>query len=160
MNQLRIDRGDSIYKIEVNDKGETIEFDLADIELPFKLQRAYDGIQRIQNELQGKLTVLEKQKDKKTDGHLYSKLEEERLKAWRKAFRDMRAAMDAFLGENGCQKIFGDANYLEMYDDLFAELQKPQADGKSHLEHMELSGECIKERITRKYGKKTNGRVI
>ena len=46
MNSIRIEKKD-IYTIEVNDNGDTIEFDLVDIELPFKCDRALSEINRI-----------------------------------------------------------------------------------------------------------------
>ena len=158
MNKLRVERKD-IYTIEVNDNGDTIEFDLADIELPFKLQRAYEGIKTAQTQLRGKIAIIEKQQDRKDKKHLMSKNEEETLKAWKKAFVDMRKAMDEFLGEGGCQKIFGNSNYLEMFDDLFDELSKPQEDGLSHLDKMQVSRDGLIERIKSKYTVKTNNAI-
>lgn len=158
MNSLRIEKK-NIYTIEVNDNGETIEFDLGDIELPFKLQRAYDGIKNAQTQLKGKIAIIEKQQDRKDNKHLLSKNEEELLKAWKKAFIDMRKAMDEFLGEGGCQKIFGDSNYLEMFDDLFDELSKPQEDGLSHLDKMQISRDGLIDRIKSKYAVKSNNTI-
>ena len=82
------------------------------------------------------------------------------MNAWDNAFKDMRKAMDLFLGEGGCQKIFGDQNYLEMFDDLFEELDKPQEDGLSHLQKMKLSDEAIVQRIEDKYKNLKNKQVI
>lgn len=155
MNQLRIKRQD-IYTIEVNDNGDVIEFDLGDIELPFKLQRAFDGAHKVQAQLKAKLLIIEKQQDRRDKKHLMSKNEAEALKAWNKAFFEMRKAMDEFLGEGGCQKIFGDSNYLDMFDDLLEELSKPQEDGKSHLDRMKITGESMLERIKSKYAVKKN----
>lgn len=158
MNKLRVEKRD-IYTIEVNDNGDTIEFDLGDIELPFKLQRAYDGIKAAQTQLKGKIAIIEKQQDRNDGKHLWSKNTEEMLKAWKKTFIDMRKAMDEFLGEGGCQKIFGDSNYLEMFDDLFDELSKPQEDGLSHLDKMQISRDGMIARIKGKYTAKTNNSI-
>ena len=158
MNKLRVEKK-NIYTIEVNDNGDTIEFYLGDIELPFKLQRAYDGIKAAQTQLRGKIAIIEKQQDRKDKKHFWSKNEEDTLKAWKKAFIDMRKAMDEFLGEGGCQKIFGDSNYLEMFDDLFDELSKPQEDGLSHLDRMQISRDGMIERIKSKYTVKSNNSI-
>lgn len=149
MESLRIERKD-IYTIEVNDKGETIEFDLVDIELPFKCERAWAEVNRIAKELQAQLVIINKQEDAKQNGKLMTQKEEKTIEAYRKAFKEMRVAMDGFLGEGACQKIFGDRNYLEMYNDLFEAL-------KPHLEKMELTSNGILERIKNKYGKKDDG---
>ena len=58
--------------------------------------------------------------------------------------------MDAFLGAGACQKIFGDRNYVEMYDDLFDQLAP-------HFEKMKLNSEGITARIKAKYSKKDDG---
>ena len=149
MESLRIERKD-IYTIEVNDKGETIEFDLVDIELPFKCERAFNEVNRVYRELRAKLVIIEKKEDHRLDGEIMTANEKARLEAHRAAFKEMRVAMDAFLGEGACQKIFGDRNYVEMYDDLFEQLTP-------HFEKMKLTASGIMDRIKEKYTKKSDG---
>ena len=149
MESLRIERKD-IYAIEVNDKGETIEFDLVDIELPFKCERAWAEVNRISKELQAQLVIINKQEDSKQNGKLMTQKEEKTIEAYRKAFKEMRVAMDGFLGEGACQKIFGDRNYIEMYSDLMEALAP-------HLEKMKLTTDGIQERIKSKYAHKDDG---
>ena len=149
MNSIRIAKKD-IYTIEVNDLGETIEFDLVDIELPFKCERALAEVNRIYKDLKAKLVIIEKKEDHQLDGEIMTANEKAKLEAHRNAFKEMRVAMDAFLGEGACQKIFGDRNYVEMYDDLFEQLAP-------HFEKMKLNTEGIAERIKSKYSKKDDG---
>lgn len=149
MNSIRVVKKD-IYTIEVNDLGETIEFDLLDIEMPFKCERAFNEINRVYRELKAKLVIIEKQEDHKLDGEFMTANEKAKLDAHRFAFKEMRVAMDTFLGAGACQKIFGDRNYLEMYDDLFMQLEP-------HFEKMKLNTEGIAERIKAKYTKKDDG---
>lgn len=151
MEKLRIQRSD-ILEIEVNDNGETIVFDLSDIELPLKFERSYNEVRRIQNELKGGLVIINKQKDSKNDKHLLSKNEKAAFELYAKTFRDMRKAMDVFLGDGACQKIFGNSNYLEMYDDLLNEFSKPDASGKSIINKLHLTQKDMFERISKKYG--------
>ena len=47
------------------------------------------------------------------------------------------------------QKLFGDANYMDMYDDLFEQFEP-------HFEAMQLNTETIKERLKKKYQKRQN----
>lgn len=149
MNSIRIEKKD-VYTIEVNDNGDTIEFDLVDIELPFKYDRAFSEVNRIFRALQAKLVIIEKKEDHRLDGGLMTANEKAKLEAHRAAFKEMRVAMDAFLGEGACQKIFGDRNYVEMYDDLFTALEP-------HFEKMKLNTEGIAARIKAKYSKKNDG---
>lgn len=149
MNSIRVAKKD-IYTIEVNDLGETIEFDLVDIELPFKCDKALAEVNRIYKELRAKLVIIEKREDHQIDGEIMTANEKATLEAHRAAFKEMRVAMDAFLGAGACQKIFGDRNYVEMYDDLFEQLAP-------HFEKMKLNTEGISERIKAKYSKKDDG---
>ena len=149
MESIRIERKD-VYTIEVNDNGDTIEFDLLDIELPFKCERALSEINRIYRELKAKLVVIEKKTDHQLDGEFMTANEKAKLDAHRTAFKEMRVAMDAFLGDGACQKIFGDRNYLEMFDDLMEALEP-------HFEKMKLNTEGIANRIKAKYSPKTDG---
>lgn len=149
MNSIRIEKKD-IYTIEVNDNGDTIEFDLVDIELPFKCDRALSEVNRITKELKAKLVIIDKQEDTTLDGRVMTKNEEAKINAYKEAFKQMRIAMDAFLGEGACQKIFGDRNYIEMYSDLMEALAP-------HLEKMKLTTDGIQERIKSKYAHKDDG---
>ena len=149
MNSIRIEKRD-IYTIEVNDNGDTIEFDLVDIELPFKCERALAEVNRVYRELQAKLVIIEKKEDHKLDGEIMTANEKAKLEAHRTAFKEMRVAMDAFLGEGACQKIFGSRNYVEMFDDLFEALAP-------HFEKMNLNSKGISERIKAKYAPKNDG---
>ena len=149
MEKIRVEKK-NIYTIEVNDNGDTIEFDLKDIGLNFKLLRALREIDRIQDYMKKELYIINKRQDVK--GKYMSKNEEDTLRLCDKCFKDMRNAMDMFLGEGACQKIFGDRNYIEMFDDLMEQL-------KPHLEKMKISYNDIKKRIENKYSNK-NEKVI
>lgn len=149
MEKIRVEKK-NIYTIEVNDSGDTIEFDLEDIGLNFKLLKALREIDRIQDYMKKELYIIDKRQDVK--GKYLSKNEEDTLRLWDKCFKDMRNAMDTFLGAGACNKIFGDRNYIEMFDDLMDQL-------KPHLEKMKISYNDIKKRIENKYSSK-NEKVI
>lgn len=150
MEQLRIHRKD-IYEIEVNDNGETLTFAMGDLQLPFLLNEAYEEISKTQDWLKQKITVINKQKDSKEKNSAMTRNQIAVMNAQKEAFAKMRKAMDKFLGEGGCQKVFGNANYLEMYNDLFEELTKKGEDGLSHLDRMKISSDSISKRIEEKY---------
>lgn len=149
MEKLRVEKKD-IYVIEVNDKGETIEFDLADIGLTFKCIKALEEIDKIKKE--AKEAEIEIYKKEDITGEYINSKEYAKIKLLNKMFQDMRKSMDGFLGEGACQKIFGDRNYIEMYDDLFEQLNP-------HLDKMKLNIESMKKHISEKYSK-TNENVI
>lgn len=158
MNRLNLKRSD-IYEIEVNDKGDTIQFSIEDISLPFRLQTAYDKANAAMRKLKSTEVIISKRKDTKEKDRLFSKNEEAIAKAREECYMEMREAMDFFIGEGGCQKVFGDQNYISMFDDLMDALNEKQEDGLSHLEHLKLSAEDTKEKIIKKYGNE-NGDVL
>ncbi len=142
--KLRI-KPKGLYEIEVNDNGDTIIFDTEDIELPFKLNETILSIEKIEKQIKLQTKAIEK-KDSKKIGIL-TNIDEEYRKLYKKAFSDMRKAMDCFLGESACQKIFGDRNYVSMWDDLFEQLQP-------HLEKIGILKADTNKLIADKYGDK------
>lgn len=154
MEALKIDRKD-IYRIPVvdiygNDNGDYLEFDLQDISLPFRCLKSLEEVEKIKKQTQRKeATILNRPN---VQGKYISKNAEDILKLWEKAFKDMRQAMDLFLGEGACEKIFKDKNYIKMYDDLSKVLDP-------YIDEMGLSFEKAKKQIVEKYGNK-NKKVI
>lgn len=142
MEKLILDTKKGLYEIEVNDKGETIVFDTEDIDLPFKFNDAYLKVEELTKELSRKEALIDKQKE---SAHgLVSNKDEKRRQLYKEFYRQMRAAMDELLGEGGIQKIFGDRNYPDMYNDLFDAL-------KPHFEKIGISTQNAVERIEQKY---------
>lgn len=150
MNSLRIEKK-NVYQIEVNDNGEYIEFDLDDINLNMKYFNALDQLQRMQDEFEQKEKKL---KNEKAADIEFTKLEQE-------LFEKLRSIMDSFLGENACQKIFGDRNYYNMFPDLIYELEKPRKElnNKSHLDMLHISTTNLRKKIIEKYTQ-SEGEVI
>lgn len=140
MESLRVKNND-IYEIEVNDQGDTITFYLTDIELPLKIEKMYQMISEIGQDMKKEVEVTEEGGTGVIDA---KKLAENRQVA--EAFKKMRAATDEVLGEGACQKIFGNINYLTMFDDLFEALEP-------HLTKMNLQTANINKRIMEKYKK-------
>lgn len=146
MEKINIQKN-GIYKIQVNDKGEYIEFDVDDIGTSIKCYESLDKIEKLEEETKEKMQELIDNKDSEIDKKI-SYLENN-------MFKEMRNIMDDFLGENACQKIFGDRNYYSMYNDLFEELSKKRKElgGKSHFEMMGIEAKTINEKIINKYYK-------
>jgi len=143
MESFRIEKKD-IYQIEVNDKGEYIEFDLLDLSLKFKCLEALEKIEKIKKNALTQEKAINKRQDVK--GKYLTKNQEDILELYKKTFKEMREAMDLFLGHGACQKIFGNRNYIEMFDDLFEQLEP-------HLKKIDISMESINKRIAEKYSK-------
>ena len=151
-----------IYRIKVNDEGEYIEFDLKDIGLRSKGINALNKIEEIQKKYAVIFKEIEKMETNIKKGEeedIEQVIKDNKFKSYQEAeiemFKEMREAMDLFLGEGACQKIFGDRNYYDMFYDLVEELSKPRKElhGKSHLEMLNMKSEQINKRIAEKYGK-------
>ena len=170
----------TLYVIEVNDKGETISFDTEDINLSTNLIECWQNIQaelsdfaKTENEIIKK--IEEERKNRKpeeivlenTDDIDFSNIEdyisglempisenEKKLIYSQKEFYNRcRKIMDGFLGENACQKIFGDANYKLMFNDLFEKLLP-------EFEKMKVNTEKVKKDIYKRYMPKKSKKVM
>ena len=129
----------NVYKLEVNDKGEYIEFDLLDIDLPNKVMNAYKNLEKEQKnaKLQEQI-IYKKYADNETKKY------EEIYKIQKEYFKNTRQIFDSFLGEGACQKIFGNTDRYGMFDDLLEALYP-------HLEKMQIDIENIKKSLVEKY---------
>ncbi|MBQ3418852.1 MAG: hypothetical protein IJH31_01815 [Erysipelotrichaceae bacterium] len=151
-NKIRINRNeDDLYRINIADDGTEIVFDLADIGLGIKCNNAFN---EVEDNVKKTNTVIEMINKKYVNQEMNETLKRQKetaiLKAWNDMYNKNREIMDKLFGFKGAmQKLFGDANYIEMYNDLFEQLEP-------HFKKMELNVEKIKERLEKKYGNKNN----
>lgn len=139
MEKLILERDESdFYRLEVNDKGEYIEFDLVDIGLPERMIEATERIRKIDEEYTENINSL---KDKEIDQIEKGKkiLEEEK-----KYFSKMTEAFDSFLGEGACKKIFGEKKVYGQYMILLEALEP-------HFEKMHIKQQKAKRKIADRY---------
>lgn len=134
MEKLVLEKdNEAIYRLEVNDKGEYIEFDLADMNLPKKILDASERLSKIDDEFKQKAEEADKIEDSIEKIKTQINLENEYAQEMRKTF-------DSFLGEGACQKIFGDKERYGQYMRLMNALQP-------HFEKMHLDIQKAKKRI-------------
>ena len=133
-------------KVDENGKEVCLEFDLADIELPLKLNKCELMIRNAQSKLKDRIVIINKKEDKKGK-MLLSSNEEERIRALKEYYDSMEKAIDLFIGEGGTKKVFGNRRYWEMYEDL-SEMLKP------FLPKLKLSINDMTDRIKNKYNVK------
>lgn len=137
MEKLRVEK-DNVYKIEVNDKGECIEFDLLDIELPIKLINASEELKKQKKIYKEKIEKLKNENLNPAEDML------KQYEIDKEFCQTMRDVLDSFLGENSCQKIFGNTNRIGMFDDFFVQLEP-------HLDKIIINVEQIKKDLIEKY---------
>lgn len=139
MEKLILERNkEDFYVLEVNDKGETIEFDLTDISLPEKIMKASENIGKLDKEYQEEMMKLN---NEEIDKVLKTK---KAIEIENKKCKQMREEFDNFLGENACQKIFGDTNYYGMFLQLFDALEP-------HFDKMKIKLDKAKLKLANKY---------
>ena len=139
MEKLVLEKNlDDYYILEVNDKGDTIEFDLTDIRLPQLIMEAGDNMEKLGNEYAKKeKEILESSKTEEEKVRELFEIENEHSKELRKLF-------DSFLGEGACYKIFGNKESFGQYNKLMEALEP-------HFKKMKFKRYKAQERLANKY---------
>ena len=156
-NSMRVESPNE-YVIEVNDNGDTISFDLTDINLSKKAFRMYEQLNEITVKYEKLVNNIEARPDKPyrsismvneetgetEDRVLFTQNQYDSMELTGKFFTEARAALDSFLGEGACTKIFGEKNYYTMFNDLFEQLQP-------HFKKMGVNADNFRKSISDKY---------
>ena len=152
-------KNENILKLEIVDEkgvstGEFLEFDLEDINLPFKYQEIIERLKKSRQNLKNQFTIIEKKQDHKGK-KLMSSNEEEKLKALNKFYNEQVEIYNIFLGENGVQKLLNGRKLrwttLSEIDELIEKQIAPQLD---------LTMKDITKKIKSKYSSKKEDNVL
>ena len=152
-------KNENILKLEIvdekgNSTGEYLEFDLEDIEIPFKYQEIIERLKKSRNNLKNQFTIIEKKQDHKGK-KLMSSNEEEKLKALNNFYKEQVEIYNIFLGENGVQKLLNGRKLrwttLSEIDELIEKQIAPQLD---------LTMADITKKIKSKYSNKKEDNVL
>lgn len=152
MNENHIEAVEnSTIKFAITDHGketgEYLEFDLEDIELPFRLDESYKLHYANVNEVQRKLIAINKKQDTKGKGFM-TKNQEEEVKAIQEFYAKEEKALDLFLGEGATRKLLnGRSPYLTMFEDISERIAPI-------LPKLKLEYSSIMDKIKSKYSKK------
>lgn len=156
--QIRL-KDDDTLKLEIVDSngvstGEFLEFQLEDIELPFKYQEIVERLKKSRQNLKNQFTIIEKKQDHKGK-KLMSSNEEEKLKALNNFYKEQVEIYNIFLGENGVQKLLNGRSLrwttLSEIDELIEKQIAPQLD---------LTMADITKKIKSKYSNKKEDNVL
>ena len=156
--QIRL-KDDDTLKLEIVDSngvstGEFLEFQLEDIELPFKYQEIVERLKKSRQNLKNQFTIIEKKQDHKGK-KLMSSNEEEKLKALNNFYKEQVEIYNIFLGENGVQKLLNGRKLrwttLTEIDELIEKQIAPQLD---------LTMADITKKIKSKYSNKKEDNVL
>lgn len=155
-NSIRV-KSASEYIIEVNDKGDTISFDMADTSLTSKVCKMFERVEALSKEYEKKAAEIDQRDDKPhscfdfvgNDGEIESKTlitqnQYDKVELIDSFYIEARAAVEVLLGVGACQKIFGSKNYFEMFDDLAEQLAP-------HFEKIGVSYNKLKHSAAQKH---------
>lgn len=152
-------KNENILKLEIvdekgNSTGEYLEFDLEDIELPFKYQEIIERLKKSRQNLKNQFTIIEKKQDHKGK-KLMSSNEEEKLKALNNFYKEQVEIYNIFLGENGVQKLLNGRKLrwttLSEIDELIEKQIAPQ---------LNVTMDDITKKIKSKYSNKKEDNVL
>lgn len=130
---------EGIKRIQVNEQGDYIEFDLLDIELPLKVEKTRKELLKQNSIFRNRCKAIEKQYKDNRDLMMTNT-----YKAELDFCKKCREVLDGLLGEGACQKIFGNTNRYGMFEDYFDQLSEI-------LGNLEIDIEAIKEKLINKY---------
>ena len=156
--QIRL-KDDDTLKLEIVDSngvstGEFLEFQLEDIELPFKYQEIIERLKKSRQNLKNQFTIIEKKQDHKGK-KLMSSNEEEKLKALNNFYKEQVEIYNIFLGENGVQKLLNGRKLrwttLTEIDELIEKQIAPQ---------LNVTMDDITKKIKSKYSNKKEDNVL
>ena len=145
----------NILRLEIetrdgNSTGEYLEFDLEDLELPFKYQELIDEDKKNKKWIRDEMLIIDKRQDVKGD-RLFSKNEEDKLKALNEFFKKEAEIYNLFLGENGVQKLLNGRKLgwtsLREIDEIIEKQIAP---------HLDLTMDNITKKVKEKYSEALN----
>lgn len=156
-NSLRV-RSAAEYRIEVNDQGDEIVFDMTDTSLASKMQKMFEEVDRLNAEFEIRAKEIENRPDEpystvkvkdpetgvESDRVILTRNQYDGAQLVDELYQRSRLALDMFMGAGACMKIFGEKNYEGMFVDLIEQL-------KPHFEAMGLNMAELKHTGASKY---------
>lgn len=152
-------KNENLLKLEIvdemgNSTGEFLEFDLEDIELPFKYQEIIERLKKSRQNLKNQFEIIEKKQDHKGK-KLLSFNEEAKLKALTKFYKEQEEIYNIFLGKDGVKKLLNGRNLrwttLSEIDELIEKQIAPQ---------LNVTMDDITKKIKSKYSNKKEDNVL
>lgn len=136
---IRTDKGE--------ETGEVLEFDLEDIELPLKYQELLEKDKKNKENLRNQVIIIDRRQDVKGK-KLFSKNEEDKIKALNEFFKKEVEVYNMFLGERGVEKLLNGRKLgwttLEEIDTIIEKQIVPK---------LNVTMDDITKRIKEKYSK-------
>ena len=143
-----------IQTADGKDTGETLEFDLEDLELPLRYQELVEKDKKNKEYLRNQMVIIDKREDVKGK-KLLSKNEEDKIKAINEFFKKEVDVFNMFLGENGVQKLLNGRKLGWTSLDEISEIIEKQI-----APHLDINMKNITNKIKEKYSQTVNKEVL
>ena len=148
-NTIKLETNDVLRLNIITDKGEDtgeyLEFDLEDIELPLRYQELIEKDKKNRLQLKNEFIIIDKRQDVKGK-KLFSKNEEDKIKALNDFLKKEEEVYNMFLGEGGVKKLLNGRKLG--WSSLF---QIDEIITKQIAPYLDLSMTSITEKIKNKY---------
>lgn len=146
---LKINRpDDELYRIKIDGTDKEIVFDMMDVDLPYKANKAYAEISRNYDLCKGNIQAIQKKYANQPNAQKYgvmTQAEREISAEYKKMYEKDCAICDQLLGEGIMDAIFHKHYYVTMFDDLFEQINPV-------IEQMKNNLPTVEKRIREKYG--------
>lgn len=146
---LKINRpDDELYRIKIDGTDKEIVFDMMDVDLPYKANKAYADISKNYDICKGNIQAIQKKYQNQPDAKKYgvmTQAEREISAEYKKMYEKDCAICDQLLGEGVMDAIFHKHYYVTMFDDLFEQINPV-------IEQMKNNLPTVEKRIREKYG--------
>lgn len=148
-NFIQLSKGNvltlKIKTVEGKETGEFLEFQLEDIELPLRYQELLEKDKKNKENLRNQFLIIDKRQDVKGK-KLFSRNEEDKIKALNEFFKKEAEIYNMFLGERGVEKLLNGRKLgwttLDEIDKIIKEQIEP---------HLNLTMDSITNKIKEKY---------
>ena len=148
-NFIQLNKNDvlrlNIRTHEGKETGEFLEFNLEDIELPLKYQDLLEKDKKNKENLRNQFLIIDRRQDVKGK-KLFSRNEEDKIKALNEFFKKEAEIYNMFLGEHGVEKLLNGRKLgwttLDEIDKIIKEQIEP---------HLNLTMDSITNKIKEKY---------
>lgn len=135
-----------IIDIDGKDTGDYLEFQIDDIELPLKYQEITERLKKNKQWVKNQLIIINKRQDVKGK-KLFSKNQEDTIKAMNDFFKKQEETYDLFLGKDGVKKLLcGRKMTWETFNEIDDIIEKQIAP------YIDQDVDNLVDRITKKYG--------
>lgn len=151
---IQLTRNEDILRIKIKDEngnytGESLEFDLSDMDYLLILQQVVEDDKKNREYFRNQLAIIDKKQDH-VGKKLYTSNQEAKLKATRDFYKKEEEIYDMFLGEGGVRKLLNGAKPTIARFDAIDEIINEQI-----YPLIEENVEDLKNKIMKKYSNNT-----